>query len=131
MGNCAPVVCLTGQVPSSFLGRGRGHLHELADQAATLRTLIKNAWRIESASEASRLVNRAFRDAAGGRPGPVAVEMCWDTMAAKAPAVIDPPDAALPEPALDEEALDAAVRLLAGAKKPMIMCGAGAQHAPR
>jgi len=131
MGNCAPVVCLTGQVPSSFLGRGRGHLHELADQTATLRTLIKNAWRIESASDASRLVNRAFRDAAGGRPGPVAVEMCWDTMAARSPVVIEPPDAALPEPAIGEEALDAAVRLLAAAKKPMIMCGAGAQHAPR
>ena len=131
MGNCAPVVCLTGQVPSSFLGRGRGHLHELADQTATLRTLIKNAWRIESAGDASRLVNRAFRDAAGGRPGPVAVEMCWDTMAAQAPAVIEPPEAALPEPAVDEEALDAAVRLLAAAKKPMIMCGAGAQHAAR
>src|SRR5688572_4384585 len=131
MGNCAPVVCLTGQVPSSFLGRGRGHLHELADQTATLRTLIKNAWRIESASDASRLVNRAFRDAASGRPGPVAVEMCWDTMAARSPVVIEPPDAALPEPAIGEEALDAAVRLLAAAKKPMIMCGAGAQHAPR
>src|SRR6185436_18751263 len=69
MGNCAPVVCLTGQVPSSFLGQGRGHLHELADQAATLRTVIKNAWRIDSASDASRLVNEAFRHAAGGRPG--------------------------------------------------------------
>src|SRR6187551_670538 len=62
MGNCSPVVCLTGQVPSSFLGRGRGHLHELADQAATLRTLIKNAWRIDSPSDASRLVNQAFRE---------------------------------------------------------------------
>jgi acetolactate synthase-1/2/3 large subunit len=131
MGNCAPIVCLTGQVPSSFLGRGRGHLHELADQAATLRTLIKDAWRIDSARDASRLVNRAFRLAAGGRPGPVAVEMCWDTMAAPGPAVIEPPDAALAEPAIDAEAIDAAVRLLAAAKRPMIMCGAGAQHAPR
>ena len=131
MGNCAPVVCLTGQIPSSFLGRGRGHLHELADQTATLRTLIKNAWRIDSATDASRLVNRAFRDAAGGRPGPTAVEMCWDTMAASAPAVIDAPEAALPEPAIDEAAIDVAVRLLATAKRPMIMCGAGAQHAPR
>jgi len=131
MGNCAPVVCLTGQVPSSFLGRGRGHLHELADQAATLRTVIKNAWRIDSASDASRLVNEAFRHAAGGRPGPTAVEMCWDTMAAHASVVIEPPEGAVPEPAIDEAALDAAVRLLASAKKPMIMCGAGAQHAPR
>ena len=131
MGNCSPVVCLTGQVPSSFLGRGRGHLHELADQPGTLRTLIKNAWRIDSPSEASRLVNRAFREAAGGRPGPTAVEMCWDTMAARAPVVVEQAEAALPAPTVDEAAIDAAVRLLAAAKKPMIMCGAGAQHAPR
>jgi acetolactate synthase-1/2/3 large subunit len=131
MGNCAPVVCLTGQVPSSFLGRGRGHLHELADQAATLRTLIKDAWRIDSPSDASRVINRAFRCASGGRPGPVAVEMCWDTMAAASAVVIEPPESAPPEPAVDEQAIDAAVRLLAAAKRPMIMCGAGAQHAPR
>ncbi len=129
MGNCAPVVCLTGQVPSSFLGRRRGHLHELADQLATLRTLIKDAWRIDSAGDASRLVNRAFREAAGGRPGPIAVEMCWDTMAAQAEAVIDPAEGPRPEPTVDSQAIDAAVRLLAAAKKPMIMCGAGAQHA--
>jgi acetolactate synthase-1/2/3 large subunit len=130
MGNCSPIVCLTGQVPSSFLGRGRGHLHELADQAGTLRTLIKDAWRIDSTSDASRLVNKAFRDAAGGRPGPIAVEMCWDTMAAQADAVIEPGEGALPEPTVDSQALDAAIQLLAAAKKPMIMCGAGAQHAP-
>ena len=82
------------------------------------------------AGHASRLVNKAFREAAGGRPGPIAVEMCWDTMAAAAPADIDAaPTAPLPEPAVDMDAIDAAVRLLATAKKPMIMCGAGAQHA--
>jgi acetolactate synthase-1/2/3 large subunit len=36
----APVLCLTGQVPSQFLGQGHGHLHELPDQLATLRTLV-------------------------------------------------------------------------------------------
>jgi len=129
MGNCSPIVCLTGQVPSSFLGRGRGHLHELADQAATLRTLIKHAWRIDSPSEAPRLVNEAFRQAAGGRPGPVAVEMCWDTMAAEAPVVVEPPRTPLPQPEVDLDTIDAAVELLVKARKPLIMCGAGAQHA--
>src|SRR5512134_2300885 len=81
MGNCAPVVCLTGQVPSSFVGRGRGHLHELPDQAGTLRTFIKDAWRIDTIAATPELVGKAFRLAANGRPGPVAVEMCWDTMA--------------------------------------------------
>jgi acetolactate synthase-1/2/3 large subunit len=129
MGNCAPVVCLTGQVPSSFLGRGRGHLHELKDQVATLRSFIKDAWRIDSVTSASPLVNKAFREAAGGRPGPIAVEMCWDTMAARAPAVIGPADPPLAEPSVDPDAIDAAVRLLVKAANPMIMCGAGAQHA--
>ncbi len=129
MGNCSPVVCLTGQVPSSFLGRGRGHLHELVDQSGTLRTFIKDAWRVDSASEASRLVNEAFRQARGGRPGPIAGEMCWDTMAAAEMAEIEPPPAPLPEPEVDDDAIEAAVRMLRAARRPMIMCGAGAQHA--
>ncbi|HET7607284.1 MAG TPA: thiamine pyrophosphate-dependent enzyme, partial [Gammaproteobacteria bacterium] len=45
--------------------------------------------------------------------------------------VIEPPEPEVPQPAVDERALDAAVALLAAAKRPMIMCGAGAQHAPR
>src|SRR5512143_3274469 len=53
MGTCAPVVCLTGQVPSSFLGRGRGHLHELPDQQATLRTFIKDALRVSDPADAA------------------------------------------------------------------------------
>ena len=41
-----PVLCLTGQVMSEFLGKGRGHLHELPDQRATLASIIKWADRI-------------------------------------------------------------------------------------
>jgi acetolactate synthase-1/2/3 large subunit len=129
MGNCAPIVCLTGQVPSEFLGRGRGHLHELADQTATLRSLIKDAWRIDSASDASPLVNKAFEAAASGRPGPIAVEMCWDTMAIETSVALEPVRAALQPADPDPDAIGAAVQLLATAKKPMLMCGAGAQHA--
>ena len=41
-----PVLCLTGQVPSGFVGKGRGQLHELPDQLATLKSLLKWAERI-------------------------------------------------------------------------------------
>jgi acetolactate synthase-1/2/3 large subunit len=129
MGNCSPVVCLTGQVPSSFLGQGRGHLHELPDQRATLRTFIKDATRIDSAAEVSAVVNRAFKTARGGRPGPVAVETCWDTLAAAAPLDVGPPDDSSDEPEPDLDAIATAAKLLAGARKPLLMCGAGAQHA--
>lgn len=129
MGNCAPLVCLTGQVPSQFLGKGRGHLHELADQAGTLRTLIKDATRIDDPAETPAIVERAFRTARSGRPGPVSVEMCWDTMAAEADVELRPPNLERDEPEPDLDAIAAAARLLAAAKRPMIMCGAGAQHA--
>ena len=124
-----PVLCLTGQVPSAFLGRGRGHLHELPDQLATLKSLLKWAERIDRAANAPRQVNEAFAAMQSGRPGPVALEMCWDVMAQ--PDEVGALDAvALPSgPEPDPEAIAAAVGLLKGAKAPMIMVGGGAQHA--
>ncbi|KAF0135399.1 MAG: hypothetical protein FD152_1345, partial [Xanthobacteraceae bacterium] len=40
-----PMVCITGQIPSAFIGRRRGHLHEIADQLGTLKSLVKWAER--------------------------------------------------------------------------------------
>src|SRR5207237_9834940 len=42
-----PVLCVTGQVPTQFLGKGRGHLHEMPDQLATLRSYFQWAGCIE------------------------------------------------------------------------------------
>jgi acetolactate synthase-1/2/3 large subunit len=131
LGCNAPVLCITGQVPSGFLGRGRGHLHELPDQLASLRLLTKWAARIERAADAPQLINEAFRQMLSGRPGPVAVEMAWDAMAQSGPVALLPGatiEQALP-PAAEE--IEAAARLLAAAKRPMIMTGSGAQHASR
>jgi acetolactate synthase-1/2/3 large subunit len=130
MGNCTPIVCLTGQVPSQFLGKGRGHLHELADQRATLRTLIKDAVRIDDVADTMAIVTRAFRCARSGRQGPVAVEMCWDVMAAQTElAIPTAADAGRDEPSPDLTSLDAAADALRRARRPMIMCGAGALDA--
>ncbi len=129
MGSSTPVLCLTGQVPSAYLGRGRGHLHELSDQLGTLRTLVKWAARIERPADAPALVNEAFRQMLSGRPGPVALEMCWDTMASSGH-VTSLPAAEIPRalPPSPTE-IDASAKLLATAKHPMIFVGSGAQHA--
>ena len=129
MGGCAPVIGLTGQVPSEYLGKGRGHLHELPDQPATLRTFIKDALHIAEPAEAPAVINRAFHTARSGRPGPVTAEMCWDTMAKHGEVSLHGRLPAIRNPQLDTDAIQAAARTLAAAKKPMIMCGAGAQHA--
>src|ERR1700710_3037868 len=68
-----PVLCLTGQVPTEFLDKGRGHLHEMPDQLATLRSFVKWADRIDHPAAAPTLVSRAFQEMLSGRPGPVAL----------------------------------------------------------
>ena len=79
-----PVLCLTGQVPTQFLGKGRGHLHEMPDQLATLRTFVKWAERIEYPDAAPAMVSRAFQEMLSGRRGPVALEMPWDVFTQRA-----------------------------------------------
>jgi acetolactate synthase-1/2/3 large subunit len=125
----APVLCLTGQVPSAYLGRGRGHLHEMPDQLATLRGLTKWAERIEHPAQAPPLVARAFQEMTSGRPGPAALEMPWERFTETAEAVLLDPLPPYPAPPLDEDALDRAARLIRAARAPMIFVGGGALDA--
>lgn len=129
MGTNTPVLCLTGQVPSQFLGAGRGHLHELPDQRGTLASLIKAAHHIEDPTLTGEVVNAAFKAMHTGRPGPVSVEMCWDVMAAEHEIEIGPGHGEVATPIIDQAEIDAAAAALGAAKRPLIMCGGGAQHA--
>jgi acetolactate synthase-1/2/3 large subunit len=124
-----PVLCLTGQVPTQFLGKGRGHLHEMPDQLATLRTFVKWAERIEYPGAAPVGVARAFQEMLSGRRGPVSLEMPWDVFTQRTetgPAeVFDP----FPAPPPDPDRIDAAAALIAASRTPMIFVGSGAIHA--
>jgi acetolactate synthase I/II/III large subunit len=121
-----PVLCLTGQVPSDYLGKGRGHLHEMPDQLATLRTFIKWAERIEYPGSAPALVSRAFQEMMSGRRGPVALEMPWDVFTRRAETtaakLLDP----LPAPQPDPDLVKNAVALILASRTPMIFVGSGA-----
>src|SRR5438270_13420942 len=98
----APVLCISGQIPSNLIGRGFGLLHEVPDQLAILRGLTKWAERINHPSETGKLVNEAFRQLADGRPRPVALEMPLDIMALETeialPAVAAAPAPPPPDP---------------------------------
>jgi acetolactate synthase I/II/III large subunit len=124
-----PVLCITGQVPSDYLGKGRGQLHELPDQLATMRTLTKWAVRIEHPADAPRLVAEAFRQMKSGRPGPAELEMCWDAMDMEAEVEMREPFRAEAPIQPDPELINRAAKVLAGAQKPMMIVGGGALEA--
>jgi acetolactate synthase I/II/III large subunit len=128
-GASAPVLCVTGQVPSEFIGSGKGHLHELPDQLATMRSIMKWAARIEHPAEAPAAVAEAFRQMSTGRPRPVGLEMPWEVFGTLAPVSLIPPPASYAQIETDPEKLLLAARLLKSARNPMIMVGGGAQHA--
>lgn len=125
----SPILGLTGQVPSSYLGLGHGHLHEMPDQLATLRSFVKWADRIDHAGDAPGLVDEAFLRMQTGRMGPVTLEMCWDRLAEPDevawPIRRAPPGVADPDP----DTIAAAAERAAQARAPMIMVGSGAKHA--
>jgi acetolactate synthase-1/2/3 large subunit len=124
-----PVLCVTGQVPTQFLGKGRGHLHEMPDQLATLRTYVKWADRIEYPGNAPTIVARAFQEMMSGRRGPASVEMPWDVFTQRADTaaaeVLEP----LPAPLPDPDMIKQAAALIKASKAPMIFVGSGAIEA--
>lgn len=121
-----PVLCLTGQVPTPFLDRGRGHLHEMPDQLGTIRGFVKWAERINHPGYAPTRVATAFQQMLSGRRGPAALEMPWDVFTQRCDVEPAAPLAPLSPPPPDADAIAAAARLIAASKRPMIFVGPGA-----
>ncbi|HEV7983405.1 MAG TPA: thiamine pyrophosphate-dependent enzyme [Xanthobacteraceae bacterium] len=124
----APVLGLIGQIPDADIGRGLGQLHEIRDQAGIISRLVDFSARIQGPHDASALVARAIAAMASRRRGPAVLECAIDVWVRCGPAPLQAP---LPaeEPAIDEDAIAAAATALGAAKRPLIVCGGGAQGA--
>ena len=128
-GASTPVMCVTGEVPAAFIGSGLGHLHEMPDQLATLRTLTKWSTRIDDPAATAGEVTEAFKQMRTGRPRPVAVTMPWDVFS-KTTELRNRPAFTLEEAiAADSEQVEKALELLKSAENPMILVGSGAVNA--
>ena len=119
------VLCLAGQIPSDWIDKGVGFLHEIPDQLGLLRHLTKWAERIEKPADAPRLVNRAFHEMNSGRSRPVALEMSPDIMGLQEDVEILPPPSPREPPQADPELVEKAAGLLGKAKNPLIVIGHG------
>ncbi len=125
----APVLSLCGQIPSAGIGLGRRYLHEIPDQLATLRTLVKHAERIQTPEDGPQMVNDALVAMQSGRPGPVHLEMSPDIMEERvvnvscAVAQLEAPVCA------DGDSIQNAIDILVRSERPLIYVGGGATDA--
>lgn len=127
-GGNAPVMCLTGNIMSHLIGQGRGQLHELPDQLATLKGLTKHSDRINHSGEAAAKMSTAFTEMMSDRQRPVAIEVPWDVFGQKGPAPEQTP-APVRRTEIDPDTISSAAEMIAAAKNPMIMVGGGALDA--
>jgi acetolactate synthase-1/2/3 large subunit len=124
----APVLALVGEIPDADVGRHLGHLHEIRDQAGIIARLVDHSARVRRPEDASRLTAKALRAMSTGRPGPAAIECSMDIWGKPGAVTIEPPRPA-PPAKVDDGAIRKAAKRLGAAKRPMILCGGGAQDA--
>ncbi|HWX83920.1 MAG TPA: thiamine pyrophosphate-dependent enzyme [Xanthobacteraceae bacterium] len=124
----APVLGLVGQIPDADIGRGLGQLHEIRDQAGIIKRLVDHSALIRKPEQASRATALAIRAMSARRPGPAVLECAIDVWGKSGPVTLQAP---LPVPAtkIDHGAVRKAAKLLGAAKRPLIVCGGGAQGA--
>jgi len=121
----APVLLISGQIPSGAMGKGQGQLHEVDDQLDSFRPITKWNHRVAGTEEIPGVVHQAFHQFKTGRPRPVELEIPIDLVAGQCNAkILDPED--YPKLKGDESDLEAAARLLAAAHNPVILAGGGA-----
>lgn len=120
-----PIVCLTGQVPTHLIGNDA---FQECDTTGITRPCTKHNYLVKDVKDLSKVMHEAFHVARSGRPGPVVIDLPKDVCMALAE--YTPPekiDLKKYQPRIkgDLDKIREAVKLMAGAKKPVFYCGGG------
>ncbi len=121
-----PIVCITGQVSSKFLGTDA--FQEVDITGITL-PITKHNYLVTRAEEIAPAIREAFLIARSGRPGPVLVDITKDAQQATADfdfeAAVPGEQRTHPMLRVESDAITNAVELILNAKRPMILAGHG------
>jgi thiamine pyrophosphate-dependent acetolactate synthase large subunit-like protein len=123
-GASVPVVVLMSDIASPLVGRDLGALHEVPDQIACFRPVCRLAEAVGEARAIAPTIAGAFDLLRSGRPGPVAISVPHDLLAARVEAEARPGGHGRRPPCRPED-VDAAARLLRAARRPLIVAGGG------
>ncbi len=131
--NCFPMILISGSSEREIVDLQQGDYEEM-DQLAIAKPLCKAAFRVLHAEDIGVGIARAIRSAVSGRPGGVYLDLpaklfaqTMDAAAGKRSLikVVDAAPRQIPAPDAVQRALD----LLKGAKRPLILLGKGAAYA--
>jgi len=131
--NCFPMILISGSSEREIVDLQQGDYEEM-DQLSIARPHCKAAYRINRPEDIGVAVARAVRACLSGRPGGVYLDIPARLFSQTMNAVegkkslfvpVDPAPAQIPAPS----AVERAVAVIKGAKKPLILLGKGAAYA--
>ncbi|MGW1778664.1 thiamine pyrophosphate-binding protein [Streptomyces sp. NPDC002143] len=127
----APVLAISSQIPTAGLGGGRhGYLHELPDQSASFRGVVKSVHTVRAQSQIPSAIEAAWKSALTAPHGPVWVEIPQDVLLAETAIPVVTGGDAFPEELPPRPELTAvAAHLLSTAARPAIIAGGGVVRA--
>ncbi|MDB5551925.1 MAG: acetolactate synthase 3 large subunit [Rhizobium sp.] len=121
-----PLVCITGQVPSSLIG---SDAFQECDTVGITRPCTKHNWLFKDVNQLAKIIHEAFRIAQSGRPGPVLIDIPKDVQFAtgtyQAPDNVPMEAHYQPRIQGDPGEIEKAIAMMAGAKRGIIYSGGG------
>ena len=120
----SPVLLVTGQIDSRFLGKAKGFLHEAEHQQLMLASVCRRVETVRRAEHIGRAIITVADDIRSGRPQPGAVEIPVDQQYRRAEIVV-------PDPLADSgyvpdaEAVAKVADALSAATRPVLWAGGG------
>lgn len=127
-----PMVVIAGDIPSHFYGKHPHqeiNLHADGSQYEVYRPFVKRAWRLERPELFPEILDKAFRLAETGRPGPVLISVPMDIFSMTMDTA--PFERAahntrqLEKASIDDATAERIVSALAAAERPVIYAGGG------
>ena len=121
-----PLVCITGQVPTHLIGNDA---FQEADTTGITRPCTKHNYLVKNVADVQRVVGEAFYVAKSGRPGPVVIDLPKDVLMAQHD--YEPQKKTTqhksyrPQVKGDIKQIEAAIELIAKAKRPVFYTGGG------
>lgn len=121
------MLAISSQIPVAGLGGGRhGYLHELRDQKASFRDVVKSVHTVRTASQIPSAIAAAWESALTAPHGPVWIEIPQDVLLAETTLpVVTAMDATPRILHARPELIAVAADLLSKAERPAIIAGGG------